>query len=285
MEKLRGGRQFLASLPLKKEILQMLEGSPSTTNSFYLKLKQEIYFELPKSELDHAIKVLRIKIGETIRVLDPDRQILGIGTFVEDKESKKPSIVNIHALAKHEPPRHHMLIGLPEQKTAEEMTEALSAVGVNSICFFYSDKTQNKKIDLDKLYQRLLKKRDSSLKQSFATYAPKICIASSLKQGLETTPTQLNKITFISNNDFAFTQSHRIVTENIQSLAAKKPESSLLILGSEGGFSENELLLLSEKKCSFMSLGKNVLRLEIAASLSLACFNCFNENSDEMPSV
>ena len=43
-----------------------------------------------------------------------------------------------------------------------------------------------------------------------------------------------------------------------------------IVIGPEGGISENEITLLGEKKARFVSLGKRILRTETAGMAALA---------------
>jgi len=287
LEKLRGGRQLLATLPLENEIINQLKSTSVktkdgaiSTSPRKLDLQEPLLISLPESELEHAIKVLRIRPGEKLKILDTKKQILALGILVEDHSKKELYSIEINSLEMHESPAHHILIGLPEQKTAEEITEILTSIGTKSIYFFIGDKTQIKNLNKEKVLSRLIKKRDSSLKQSFATFAPEVKIIDSLLDALEQFKTEeIKKTTLISSNDNDFINKHNINILNIKSTSNSYCLSTLLILGTEGGFSEKELILLKNNKSSFMSLGKNVLRVETAASLALACFNCFKESN------
>ncbi|MGB1960924.1 MAG: RsmE family RNA methyltransferase, partial [Candidatus Puniceispirillaceae bacterium] len=55
--------------------------------------------------------------------------------------------------------------------------------------------------------------------------------------------------------------------------AHPKPESAAILIGPEGGFSENERRILDRREnCLKVSLGPRILRADTAAIAALTCF-------------
>ena len=54
-------------------------------------------------------------------------------------------------------------------------------------------------------------------------------------------------------------------------------KSISIIIGSEGGFSENEVSMAKEVGMIAIGLGKRILRTETASSFALACISCVTE--------
>ena len=57
----------------------------------------------------------------------------------------------------------------------------------------------------------------------------------------------------------------------------QKPQSIAVFIGSEGGFSLNEVSFAKENGAVLTGLGKRILRTETASGFVLACVVCFSE--------
>ena len=55
------------------------------------------------------------------------------------------------------------------------------------------------------------------------------------------------------------------------------PASVSIVIGSEGGFSQNEVAKAVEKGATLAGLGKRILRTETASGFVLACLVCASE--------
>ena len=283
MEALRGGRQLLSPLPNIQEVINFLEEFEAQKNNPKFRvLKKDLLspvkINLTEEESLHGLKVLRLQFGELLRIFDVDKQLIAYGKLEKSEPKAKLASVSIFQLEKHVSNGIHILIGQPDLKTIETCIEELSAIGVNSINFFQGERSQNKSNIADKNLNRLYKKRDSAIKQSYATYAPQINFYSSLEVALSDKCLSILKpISLVSPNDEQTDTLKEQKVNNLKGFSLSSYLPSLLILGPEGGFSLQELQSLLSHETSFLTLGKNVLRVETAAALGLAFLNCLTD--------
>lgn len=273
----RGGRQVISKIPETNEILDFL-GSTSKnllneSDLIYTKLNSPTKISIEKDQAKHLVSALRTKTGEYIRIIDPETNLVGQGTLEELE--KNTYCVKLEFIGKSILNYPDIAIGLPEQKTLEACIEKLTELGASSISFFQAEYSQTKQGNLN--LARLYKKRDAAVKQSYSLCVPKISVFESLDKAIEKTKTsKINLISLYSPKDKEELDLENIKIHDIEWLILNKQKNlvpKLLCIGPEGGFSKKELRLLINQESSFVSLGKNTLRVETAASLGLACLN------------
>lgn len=271
----RGGRQLIISFPDSPEITNFIEGKvehtlDQETSLIYHVLDKSILVKLPEDESHHAIKVLRLKEGEILRLIDPEKQIIAQGSL---RITNKTAQVEINILAKQTIKYPTIAIGMPEQKTAELCIEKITEMGASGIYFFIAQHTQIHKIDLVKTEQRFIKKRNAAVKQSYSLNSPDIKIFKSLESLIDSLNKNAALYTLFSPKDSEILDQNNINLEKLAEIFSNKSKAEYLFIGPEGGFSLQELQLLLNSNSKFLSLGNNTLRVETAASLAIAAFN------------
>lgn len=204
---------------------------------------------LSEEESFHAIRVLRLKIGEAIHLLD------GRGTKYAAKisaiEGKKVAFSSLEVIESEPKPAYTIHIYVAPTKQMERMewmVEKCGEFGIHGIHFFASKNSERKEIKL----QRLEKTAISALKQSKNLYLPEI--------------TGLHTFKEISEKEggeklFAYISTPPVAV--LSKLATKGKEYHVLI-GPEGDFTEKESDELKKNKWQPFSLGKSILRTETA---------------------
>ena len=214
------------------------------------------YTSNPKSkylygeEFKHCIKVFRKKKGEKINLTD------GIGNLFHSKIIKiNRNDCLIEKPKKIKTEKRDKIVQLVISPTKsmnrnEWMIEKLSEIGINIISFIYTDNSERRKIKID----RIEKKAISAMKQSKSLFKPKIEEIISLDSFLK-------KEVSIKNKYFADIQS------NIK-ISSSRNEDSIIIIGPEGDFRNDEKIKIKEKGFKGVSLGNQIYRTETAAILS-----------------
>ena len=211
------------------------------------------------SEHHHLRNVLRIGIGETIRIIDGEgciysASIIKISLELTDakieqqayQEKIYPSITLFQALPKHD--KMEWIL----QKTTE--------LGVNRIVPIITERSLQKpsKNRLER-WQRIIL---SATKQCGRAWIPKINEIRTLKDCLES----------IHTYECALIFWEKELGQHLQSVLRTKTEvkSIALIVGPEGGFTGNEVKDVIEKECIPVNIGPNILRTETAAIAGVA---------------
>jgi 16S rRNA (uracil1498-N3)-methyltransferase len=204
---------------------------------------------LSEEESFHAIRVLRLKVGEVIHLLD------GRGSKYSTKisaiEGKKVSFGALELIESEPKPsfRIHLYVAPTKQmERMEWMVEKCGEFGIHGIHFFASKNSERKEIKL----QRLEKTAISALKQSKNLYLPEITGLHSFKE-ISLNEGEEKLFAFISNPPVA-----------ILSKTALKGKEYHVLVGPEGDFTSEESAVLKNNQWKPFSLGKSILRTETA---------------------
>lgn len=297
----RGGRRFLAPIPLSDSLLKQLHSNTretstlkpdtcSSLNSLALSItlsledtRQDfLKVVLPKEEAHHAVSVLRLKEDEAVSIFDPATQIEGLG-FLKNTADKNNLYIEVQVLQKDLRRHPALIVGLPKPKTADDLLEKACEIGVSDIYFFVSDHSVSKNLserDLQNKEERLISIRNSAIKQSYAGHAPQIRLFKDLPSCLAGIPlAEYSKTYFCEPMYYLHLDDPCIrsaaAPQNILSAAVDSvlsPKKTMISIGPEGGFSLQEQKLFLKNNFSLLSLGKNVLRVDTAVAYALAVF-------------
>ncbi len=223
--------------------------------------------EVSGEEFRHAVKVSRYKVGYTLILSNGDgydyfSKITSIGKdsftcFVERavknaNELSKPLVLYLCAIEKTD---------LAVQKATEVGATEIRLM----ISRFTNAKTQN--------IERLRKIALESAKQCGRAVVPEIFAPVSFEEGVTDA---------VSRCDEAIFCYELARGERIADVFDKGAASYALIVGSEGGFAEEEVLFARQKGAKVVTLGRRILRAEtacIAGLVLLADGMERNENS------
>ena len=215
---------------------------------------------LEKDQTHYLKNVMRCKINDKIIVFDNTTGEYIAKIFNIDKRS-----INIEILEKTKPlymPGDVWLIFCPLKKTRTDfLVEKSTELGLRKFLPTLSDKTQTKKISVDRFKKNIVE----AVEQCGGTFIPEILPLNSLAKVIEEMPED-RMIIFCDES---------LESGNINySLLSEKPEKVALLVGPEGGFSDSERNLLRTKKNILpVSLGNRILRAETAAVVALTMWH------------
>ena len=221
---------------------------------------------LNEEESYHACRVLRIRKGDKIRLLD------GIGGLFEADvdviDSKKTSFTNLTQLEKQPKPTYqiHLFVAPTKQmERMEWMVEKCCEFGIHQIGFFISKNSERKEIKL----ARLEKIAIAALKQSKNFFLPQIIPIDSIKKVIESQKTD-------SKTQLLFAH---ISNPPVQSLAKliQLNHNYKILIGPEGDFTEEETQILIQNAFIPFNLGKAILRTETACIASTHAIHLIHE--------
>ncbi len=211
------------------------------------------------SEHHHLRNVLRLGLGETIRIID------GVGTVCSATTNKietELTVAKIEKLEYHDrtTPSITLFQGLPKHDKMELILQKTTELGVTQIVPTITERSLQKpsKNRLER-WQRIML---SATKQCGRAWIPELNKIQTLQDCLSA----------IHTYDCALIFWEKEPERHIQSVLRKNPEvnSIALIVGAEGGFTDNEAKDIIEKGCISVKIGSTILRTETAAIAGVA---------------
>ncbi len=226
--------------------------------------KQNNRYLITGSDYNHIINVLRMDIGDTFLVSsDKKSDLCEIESFADGTVTAL--IVEENYQNTELPLNIYLFQGLPKgdkmefiiQKSVELGVFAVIPTEMNRCVVKLDEKKKKSKVTR---WQAI---SESAAKQSKRNYIPKVFDVLSYKQALEMAKTlDLLIVPYENEEGMLATKS---VLEDL-----KNCKSVGILIGSEGGFDDNEIELAKEIDGKVISLGKRILRTETAAITSVA---------------
>lgn len=218
---------------------------------FFVKEIAEQRAILSGDEFLHAKQVLRIKQGEDVLLFNGDGNEY-LATVVEVSGQRIVCEIQQICQSDRECKTHiKMLLCYLKGDKTELAVQKATELGVYEIAIF-SSKNCSAYMNDNKLL-RLQKVAQEAAKQCKRTVVPQVVYYANLKEALASCEEYQNKI-------FACEFSNTSAI-NLHTLSG----STAFVVGSEGGFTQQELELAKMYNFSELSLGKRILRAETAA--------------------
>jgi 16S rRNA (uracil1498-N3)-methyltransferase len=213
------------------------------------------------SEHHHLNKVLRKKINDKVYLTNGNgylfeatiNNINAKSTYLKILNSKKESSID-----------YSLNIAIAPTKKIDRFEwflEKAIEIGVSSITPLICKYNERKSLN----YTRLNKIAVSAMKQSLQTYLPKIEPIVSIKEFIESNQCKQKYIAHCKN-------SKKVHLSKI----IKRKTNSSIIIGPEGGFTDDEISLAMDYNFIPVSLGNNRLRTETAGIASCQTFSDVN---------
>jgi len=225
---------------------------------FYAPEIVESGFILNDGESHHALKVLRLREGDAIKMTDGNG---GLFTgIIEGISGKKTAIGRINPEKKisKNPFSLHLAIAPPKSNDRLQfLVEKAVEIGVNEITFLNCHHSERKNIRIDKIHNFVI----AAVKQSMKLFVPSI-------------HDMIPFNNFISDHSGGFiahckeNYKRSNITEVLGNLN-KRP----LLIGPEGDFSDKEIEKAIQSGFTGLSLSSSRLRTETAAIVACAIAN------------
>ena len=199
----------------------------------------------------HILKSYRKGIGDVLNFTN------GNGLLAECKiiEKGKKIKVKIVKISKNKPNKvsiHVAISPLKNPSRFEWFVEKATEIGIKEITPIITKYSEKKKVN----HERLERISISSLKQSNQLFKPKINSTEKFSD-------------FIKNNSDQKIMAN-LKTKNILAKESIKSNQICLVIGPEGGFSDDEIQEAKNNKITEISFGENRLRSETAAIYGLS---------------
>ena len=223
------------------------------------KLEDSNLIEVSGDEAHHAIKVLRTSVGEEILISD------GAGNWVRaivENIEKKTFTAKVleRGFQPEKSPRLIVVQGLPKSDRVKDAIEILVESGVDVIIPWQADRSISKwqKDSLAKWQSVAV----AATKQSRRFRKPEIIDGLSLSQLLEI---ESENSAVLVMHESANTKLSEVVTSKFSGMS-----EIVIVIGPEGGISDNELELLQSTGAHIVGLGPEVFRSAHAGGAALS---------------
>jgi 16S rRNA (uracil1498-N3)-methyltransferase len=218
---------------------------------------------LNETESKHAVRVLRLKEGDDIELVD------GKGGFfkarITDANPKKCQLIIIESQTEFGKKDFHLHIAIAPTKNidrTEWFLEKCTEIGIDEVTPLLSEHSERKVIKPERLEKILV----SAMKQSVKAYLPKLNELTKLSDLLEQA-TETKK--FIAHCN----EGEKPHLKNV----VNPGDNVLILIGPEGDFSPEEVELALENGFEAISLGNARLRTETAGVVACHIVNLAND--------
>lgn len=223
---------------------------------------------LPAEESHHAVRVLRLVAGDSVLVLDGKGKTFLATISVADA---KACVLNSLELKKETTGRGYRLhIAIAPTKNMDRLewfVEKAAEIGIDEISPIFCRYSERKVLKNERLEKILI----SAMKQSVQPFLTKLNEPRNIRDFLET-----------ASADQKFIAHCHEADKKLLSHTVEAGKEILILIGPEGDFSEEEVVLAMEQGFIPVSLGANRLRVETAALYSCATVALLNEISANM---
>ena len=220
-------------------------------------------FVLDETESKHAIKVLRLKQGDTIWLVD------GKGNFyiaeISNEHSKKCEVKILEKKidTDNKPNIRIAIAPTKNNDRLEWFIEKTTEIGITEVIPIICDHSERKVLKTERLEKRAI----SAMKQSLKANLPLIKEPISFKAFLNSLDYQTEKYIAHCNDE---SQKH---LKDIY----QPGKDCLILIGPEGDFSKNEIEMALNNGFTPVSLGKSRLRTETAGLVACNIINLLND--------
>ncbi len=215
---------------------------------------------LSEEDSRHCVKVLRKNITDKIHVVD------GVGGLFEceitNAHEKKCEVRILSAKREFEKRKHYLHIAIAPTKNADRIeyfVEKCVEIGVDEITLIQTKHSERK----HQKTERLEKIAISAMKQSLKAYLPKVNELIDFEKFIKTTNYEAKFIAHLTD-----------AAKRLKDVATIKNEV-LLMIGPEGDFAQDEILLAQNFGFQLVTLGDSRLRTETAGVVACAIVNAF----------
>jgi len=205
---------------------------------------------LPDEESLHAVKVLRLKTGDSIQIVD------GNGGFfnarITTPHHKHCAFEITETLVDASKRNYHLHIAIAPTKNIDRLEwfiEKATEIGIDEITPVFCQNSERKVVKEERLEKIIVSAAKQSLKAKFPTLNPPC----SFNEFIRTYNAEQQFIAHCYNNDKTLLKSE-----------IKQAKSILILIGPEGDFSPEEVNTAIKNGYQPVSLGDSRLRTETA---------------------
>ena len=216
-------------------------------------------YSFNSEDANHAIKVLRIEVGEIFRVSDGNGGWANVQVAEVTKRSLETTVLEI---GKQEPLEIQFTVvqALPKSDRAKEAVELLTEAGADLIVPWLA----NRSISRTEVISKFATTAREASKQSRRLFIPQ----------LHETVKEKAVIELIKSADLALV-FHESATVKLSEIITPqtKAKNVLIVIGPEGGITDEELAAFAAAGAHIAGLGRPILRSAHAGLAALSAVN------------
>jgi 16S rRNA (uracil1498-N3)-methyltransferase len=216
-------------------------------------------YSFNSEDANHAIKVLRIEVGEIFRVSDGNGGWANVQVTEVTKRSLETTVLEV---GRQEPLEIQFTVvqALPKSDRAKEAVELLTEAGADVIVPWLA----NRSISRTEVISKFATTAREASKQSRRLFIPQ----------LHETVKEKGVIELIKSADLAlvFHESAQVKLSEIIT-PQTKAKNVLVVIGPEGGITEEELATFAAAGAHIAGLGRPILRSAHAGLAALSAIN------------
>jgi 16S rRNA (uracil1498-N3)-methyltransferase len=216
---------------------------------------------LSEEDSRHCVKVLRKNIKDKIHVVD------GVGGLFECEiikaHEKKCEVRILSVEREFEKRQHYLHIAIAPTKNADRIEyfiEKCVEIGIDEITLIQTKHSERK----NQKTERLEKIAISAMKQSLKAYLPKVNELVDFDNFIKTANFEAKFVAHLTDD-----------AKPLKDMVAQK-NKVLLMIGPEGDFAQDEIVLAQNFGFQLVTLGNSRLRTETAGVVACAIVNAFN---------
>ena len=226
---------------------------------YFASIDKQFFVHLSKEDEHHICHVMRMKKGDEIEVVDQAH------LFLCRIDSFNPLTISvIHEIASDVEIQEDitLLFALTKGDKTDLVLQKATELGVKKVALIESERTvvNYEGKDVDKKLERFRKIMKEASEQSHRLIVPELLGIYNLKKLPADLLSDLNYV--------AYEKDANQISEAFQGL--ERGKSISILIGPEGGFSEQEINHLTDQGFIRTSLGKRILRAETAAIYALS---------------
>ncbi len=224
---------------------------------------------LDAEESRHAVRVLRMRAGDTLNVTDGQGHLYRCRVLQADDHACAVEPQEVLPTSPSPLPALHLAVAPTKNPSRMEwLVEKAVEVGVGEVTLLECDHSERTFLKTERLERIAL----SAMKQSLHLILPEIHTTVSLRDWLSTFHFPLSTQKFIAHCEAG--QPRTPLGTALQAGA-----DAVVLIGPEGDFSAEEIALALERGFQPVSLGPSRLRTETAALYVCCAFNLVNDRS------
>ena len=217
-------------------------------------------------DIRHITRVLRLGEGDRIEVSDKTEYEYDCFIASGAEDTIIAEIAAKRKFASEPAVKVTLFQGIPKAGKMEAIVQKCVELGIYEIVPVWTERTVvTDKGNLKKKLERWQKIADEAVKQCRRGIIPSVAKDAKLA-GLSFDGYDLVLLAYENEER----QGLKDCLEAIDKKGTEKPKKIAIIIGPEGGFSENEVKLMTESGARSVTLGKTILRTETAGPAMLA---------------
>lgn len=228
---------------------------------FYSPQKFSTHIELNKGESIHCLNVMRLTLNDEINVTNGLGEIARCKIIDPIPNSCKLEIINISTIQNTNGQKIHIAISPTKNiNRFEWFIEKVVELGVREITPIISQRTERDKFNFNRINKKII----TALKQSYNAHLPKLNPFIKFSNFISTENNDQKIICHNENNHISFLKDEIIKNNNYT-----------ILIGPEGGFTNEEVLLAEKHNYKQTLLGNSKYRTETAGILACHTIHLF----------